>query len=63
MLGRPSADQIEYFPTGATLGTKKEENSETQKTGWLQHHQTLASSCLGDADKQERVLKDYYQNY
>jgi hypothetical protein len=23
MLGRPSADQTEYFPAGATLGIKK----------------------------------------
>jgi hypothetical protein len=25
VLGRPSADQTEYFPAGATLGKKKKE--------------------------------------
>jgi hypothetical protein len=33
VLGRPSADQIEYFPAGTTLGKKKKkkQNSETLK--------------------------------
>jgi hypothetical protein len=35
VLGRPSADQTEYFPAGATLGKKKKkkkkQNTETLK--------------------------------
>jgi hypothetical protein len=74
MLGRPSVDQTEYFPAGATFVKKKKkkknkkQNSETlnpqpiksfsmlcytENTGGLQHHQMLAPTCLGDADKQE----------
>jgi hypothetical protein len=31
VLGRPSADQKEYFPDGATLGKKKKKQKEETK--------------------------------
>jgi hypothetical protein len=31
VLGKPSADQTEYFPAGATLGKKKKEEEEEIK--------------------------------
>jgi hypothetical protein len=31
MFGRPSADQTEYFPAGATLGKKKKKKEEETK--------------------------------
>jgi hypothetical protein len=32
MLGRPSADQTQYFPAGATLGEKKKKEEEEEET-------------------------------
>jgi hypothetical protein len=32
VLGRPSADQKEYFPDGATLGKKKKKTKGRNKT-------------------------------
>jgi molecular chaperone GrpE (heat shock protein) len=41
MLGRPSADQREYFPAGATLGKTKQTNNKTKKK--KQNSKTLNS--------------------
>jgi hypothetical protein len=35
MLGRPSADQTKYFPAGATLGRKKNNNKKKQNSETL----------------------------
>jgi hypothetical protein len=72
MLGRPSAEQKEYFPARDTLGKKKRQNQKEETKLETLNPQVVKSfstphytekrgglqTSLGDTDKQDWMLKE-----
>jgi hypothetical protein len=49
MFGRPPADQTQYFPAGAALGKKKEEEAKLQNLEPPSTTRCQLQTCLGES--------------